>query len=147
MESELLINQFTPCIQWGLCCLIVGFQVLRNNMGINWPFRNTWVHPSCLVNGRVAHSYVFCLLFCRPLFVFLSFFLMACVVCLSFWWPLCCLSFHLPFFLMAIVLSVLPFTLLDTSLVSSNSSQTLWIKVVSLFDDIVSMFLQVVTCN
>jgi hypothetical protein len=26
---------------------------------------------------------------------------------------LCCLSFHLPFFLMAIVLSVLPFTLLS----------------------------------
>ena len=50
-------------------------------------------------NGvRVARSLVFCVMFCRSLYVLLSF----------FFWPLCCLSFDL--------------RILITPLVSSNSS-------------------------
>ena len=48
--------------------------------------------------ARVIRSLVFCVVFCRPLFVFLSFFL----------WQLCCLSFDL--------------RILITSLISSNYS-------------------------
>ena len=55
---------------------------------------------------RVAESVVFCVMFCRSLFVLLYF----------FFWPLCCLSFgHCVVCLLAIVLSVLRLWLLITT--------------------------------
>ena len=50
---------------------------------------------------RVARPLVFCVVFCRSLFVL-------CTFSFYFFWPLYYLSFHL--LLLAIVLSVLPFT-------------------------------------
>jgi hypothetical protein len=41
--------------------------------------------PTIVGGFRVARSFVFCVLFCRSLFVLLSF----------FFWPFCCLSFDL----------------------------------------------------
>ena len=46
-----------------------------------------WVH--------IARSLVFCVMLCRSLFVFVSFFFWP-LCCLSFLWPLCCLSFFWP---------------------------------------------------
>ena len=47
-----------------------------------WSFRNTWVHPR-FIGVCVAHYVVFCVVFCRSLFVVLSVFV----------WPCYCLSF------------------------------------------------------
>lgn len=73
----------------------------------NWnylPFRNTWVHPWSVVRFIIARSLVFCVKFCRSLFVLLA----------LFFWVLCCLSFY-------------DLRLLITPLVSSNtSSNDLW---------------------
>jgi hypothetical protein len=55
--------------------------------------------PSVFSVVRAAQSLVFCVMFCRSSFAFLSFFI----------WPLCCLSFF-------------DLRLLITPLVSSNSS-------------------------
>ena len=63
------------------------------------PFWSAWVPPPPVFSGvRVAPSLVFCLMFCRSLFVFFYF----------FFWPLCCLFFDI--------------RILITILVSSNSS-------------------------
>ena len=60
-------------------------------------FRSTWVHYWFLM-GLVFKYLVFYTIFCRSLFVFLSF----------FFWSLCCLSFdHCVVCLLIIVLSVL----------------------------------------
>jgi hypothetical protein len=65
------------------------------------PFRSTWVNPRLIVGFVFIDSLVFCVIFCRSLFVLLSFFFV--IVCSSliygFW-------LHL-LYLVAIVLSVL----------------------------------------
>ena len=66
-------------------------------------------------NGvRVARSYVFCVVFCRSLFIFLSFFLLVIVFSVLYFWSLCFLSFTFGHcvvcpLLLVIVLSVLYF--------------------------------------
>jgi len=79
--------------------------------------------PPMISVVRVARSLVFCVVFCRSLFVLWSLFFWSlcclsfghCVVCLlaivlSVFWPLCCLSFvHCVVCLLSIVLSVLRF--------------------------------------
>jgi hypothetical protein len=62
------------------------------------PIRSTWVLPRFLVRFVLLDltTLVLCVVFCRSLFVLLSF----------FFWPLCCLSFgHCVVCLLAIVLS------------------------------------------
>ena len=74
---------FDGCHYWSRNCL---------------SFRSTWVHPQFLEWGHVTQSLVLCVMFCRSLFVLLSF----------LFWPLCCLSFF-------------DLQILITPLVSSNS--------------------------
>ena len=72
--------------------------VLRNYL----PFRTTRVHPPV----RVTRFLVFCVMFCRSLFVPLSF----------YFWPLYCLSFLL------IKIAHLVFS--NSSLINEPSNQT-----------------------
>jgi hypothetical protein len=48
------------------------------------PFRSTWVHPRFFCGVRVAQSLVSYEVFCRPLFVLVSFFLWPLYYLLSF---------------------------------------------------------------
>jgi len=60
---------------------------------------------------------VLCVVFCRSLFVRLSFVFLAIVLSVLFFWPLCCLSFF-------------DIRILISPLVSSNSSYSQTIKLV-----------------
>ena len=80
---------------------VCSINSLENNsdvMVMNWPFRRTWIYPPIFNGDRVTRSFVFCQMFCRSLFVLLSFFFRT----------FCCLSCDL--------------RILITPLVSSNSS-------------------------
>ena len=72
------------------------------------PFQSTWIPPPVFSGVRVTRSLVLYAVFCRLLFVLLSFFS----------WPLCCLSFHL--------------RILITLLVS-NSSSLFFVYILLLF--------------
>jgi len=82
--------------------LITGWHMWSRNC---LPFLSTWVHP-----GFQRGSCCSCLMFCRSLFVLLSF----------FFWPWYCLSFF-------------DFRLLITSLASSNSDVLRWSFIFSCF--------------
>jgi len=76
-------------IIWCSCCLAVtpvyhGCYKLSRNCK---PFRSTWVHLR-FSGVRVDRSVVFCVVFCRSVFV-----LVWSVYCPLFFWPLYCLSF------------------------------------------------------
>ena len=81
------------------------------------PFRRTCVHPRILVRVRVTRSLVFCVMFCRSVFVLFLLIIVLSVLprftasdyLFGIFWSLCCLSF-------------LDLRLLITRLVSSDSS-------------------------
>ena len=63
------------------------FNKSKTTSGAEPFYRSTWAHL-CFCGVHIAQSLVFCVMFCRSLFV----------VFVLYMWPLYCMSFYLPFF-------------------------------------------------
>ena len=84
----------------------------------------------CFSEVHVARSLIFCVVFCRSLFVFLSFFCWS-LYCLSFCWSLYCLSFCwslycLSFFYLQLLITAL--VSFDYCIVCPSSIYGFWLQ-------------------
>ena len=121
------------CIYVYLCPTRFPYQMMfvlfsRNMTGVTCGVRLLTLSehlgsPPVFSGVRVTRSLVLCVVFCRLLFVPLSFFFWLLCCLAFFFWPLCCLPF---FFWPLCCLALFDLLILNAPFVSSSSS--LWVR-------------------